>query len=76
MSLQRHLAQRFDPENLLVWSAGLPGWRPAGEVDKPREMIPPPVPEEHRSSMPEWQVRWWWYAVAVSFSAHKAIPRC
>ena len=51
----------------MVWSAGLASWKAAGEVDKLRALIPPPVPEEHWASMLEWKVRWWWYVVAVLF---------
>lgn len=68
LSLKKILVTLPDSETLLVWCEGFPDWKLAGDVKELRAVMPPPVPETHRAaSMPEWEVRWWWYLVALFF---------
>jgi GYF domain 2 len=54
----------------LVWRAGVPDWKKAGDISELRMRMatPPPVPKTHLAApMPTWRVRWWWYPVALFF---------
>jgi hypothetical protein len=68
--LMRTLRKLPDWTDTLVWREGIPDWEKAGDVPELRIRIatPPPLPRARRTDqIPTWQVRWWWYLVALFF---------
>jgi hypothetical protein len=68
--LRETLVTLPDAKNVLVWGEGFPDWKIAGDVKelRARSLTPPPLPRTRLAApMPAWQVRWWWYPVALFF---------
>jgi hypothetical protein len=74
--LKETLATFPDARNVFVWCESFTDWKRAWEVPELREQTkaPPPLPNSHLlgedikwSTVPTWQVKRWWYVVALLF---------